>query len=638
MQYRPDIDVLRAIAVLAVVFFHAGFHIAFGGYVGVDVFFVISGYLITKKLRSQIAQGSFSFRNFYIDRARRLFPALFVTVAVTLLTATLLMASDHLKELALSTVWTIVSVSNVFFWLGSGYWSSDNVLKPLLHTWSLSVEEQFYLVWPLGLAYLSRFPTKVAPTTLIIVGIISLIAAAMYFNVDAEAVFFLTPFRIFEFTIGALLVWLEPLPRRSIVNQTLSTIGFCFLIVAIISFRPHTPIVFLAVPCLGAALMIVGGVAPSLAPLWNNPAGVYIGRISYSIYLVHWPLIVFYQYWRYSQISHDERIGLVVASIALAIPLHHWVEQPFRYGKPAARLRFASAWGALSLVLVVVGTAAAVTIKPAIRPMSDPWVVERASRPLCEGGYGLCNDKGVALIGDSHAIHYAPAVAETLKQARLSGTLYPMVGACPFVLDISPAAFPERRDDCINLKADWLARIRRDDPRVIILAGLWEDGMGKGFGKRYASDVDPRALTLEESRQLWATKMQETIGLLLKGGRKIILLGNGPLVDTPPSVCFDRPALLSRFDCAKMNIITDPVVHAFTRATLAKIQALHPHQVLFLDVWPYLCNGDQCPLSDGGQTFYKDQHHLTAYGSLWLQRHAFAELSQFLTEGAAPTN
>ena len=605
---------------------------------GVDVFFVISGYLITRKIEEEIALGVFSFRNFYVNRARRLFPALFVTVLVTFVLSSLLLAADHFKQFAQSAVWTALSASNIFFWIDLGYWAADNHLKPLLHTWSLSVEEQFYLFWPLALYFLSKFANKFVPAALTLTGALSFIAAVAYFKIDQDAVFFLTPFRVFEFVVGALLVWLERAPKRQILSNVLSSIGLCAVISSIIAFRPHAPTALVIIPCIGAAFMIYGGVAPSLEKIWNNPVAVYTGRISYSIYLVHWPIIVFYQYWRFNEIQQSEKIGLVIASVLAAIPLHHFVEQRYRRGIADTRLRFALACGSLSALLVVAGAAASTMIRPQIPPLSDPWIMERVSRPACEGGFGLCvtSHPDIVLVGDSHAGHYAPAIAETLKQTHLSGSQYPMVPGCPFVVGISPTDPSAKRADCIGGKYDWLSRVTQENPRVVILAGLWEVGMGRGFGRRYKPDEGPRELNQEEAQQLWATKMKETVDLLLTNGRKVILMGNGPLVANPPSACFDRPAFLGSFDCSRMNVIVDPDTHAFTRKVLRQIEASHPAQVFFFDAWPYLCNGNLCPLSDGAQTFYKDQHHLTPYGALWLQRQAFADLSRFLL-GAVQT-
>jgi len=417
-------------------------------------------------------------------------------------------------------------------------------------------------------------------------------------------------------------------------SNVLSIIGFCIVVIAMITFRPHTPTSLVIFPCIGTACMIYGGVAPSLERVWSNPLGVYVGRISYSVYLVHWPVIVFYEYWRFNQIQQSERLGLVIASLLLAIPLYHFVEQRYRRGHAKSHLNFAVAWGSLTFLVVIGGAVTSTIVKSPIQPLSDPWIIERVSQPLCEGGFGLCpvDRPDIVLIGDSHAIHYAPAVAETLKEAGLRGSLYPPVASCPFVLDIHPIDVPTKTADCINGKLEWLSRITQDNPRVVILAGLWEVGMGRGFGRRYTFDAGHRELNHEEARVLWAEKMRATVDLLLKNGRKVILMGNGPLVANAPSICFDRPAFLGRFDCSKMNVIVDPEIHAFARKVLRQMASSHPTEVFFFDAWPYLCNGDLCALSDGGQTFYKDQHHLTPYGALWLQHHAFVDLSRFLLE------
>jgi peptidoglycan/LPS O-acetylase OafA/YrhL len=636
LKYRRDIDVLRTIAVLGVVFFHAGFHIALGGYVGVDMFFVISGYLITKKIDEEIRQGVFSFSSFYINRARRLFPALFVTVLVTFFLSSLLLASDHFKDFAQSAIWTALSSSNIYFWIESGYWAADNHLKPLLHTWSLSAEEQFYLVWPLGLYFLTKFRTVNVPMTLGAIGILSLIASVAYFHIDQDAVFFLTPFRAFEFAVGGLLVWLERTPMRRGQSNVLSVLGFCFVVVSMITFRPHTPTALAIFPCVGTACMIYGGVAPSIERFWNNPLAAYIGRVSYSVYLVHWPVVVFYEYWRFNEIQQFERMGLVIASLLFALPLHHFVEERYRRERSNSRWNFAAAWGSLSALIVAGGAVASTIPTQPIPPHSDPWIVERLSQPLCEGGFGLCpvDHPDVVLMGDSHALHYAPAIAQTLKEAHLRGGLYPLVPGCPLVLDIHPVDLPAPTADCIRVKQEWMSRLTRETPRVAILAGFWELGMGR-YGRRYTLDDGRRASTRElsqdEARVLWAEKMRETVDLLLRDGHKVVLMGNGPMVANPPSICFDRPAFLGRFDCSKMNVVLDPDVHAFARKFLSEMASSHPTEVFFFDAWPSLCNGNLCALSDGGQTFYKDQHHLTTYGALWLQHHAFGDLSYFLS-------
>ncbi|MCF6274706.1 MAG: acyltransferase, partial [Robiginitomaculum sp.] len=203
IKYRPDIDGLRAVAVLAVVFYHFKIPPFSGGFVGVDIFFVISGYLITKLVMGQTKDGTFSFKIFYLRRIRRLFPALFVTLVGTLAAAAILFSPEQMARLGKVSFFALISLSNIVFWREAGYFDTDAATKPLLHTWSLGVEEQFYLVWPalifLCVLYLKRAHILAVLTALIVVG---LLAAAYVLKKDVDAAFYLTPFRMSEFGIG----------------------------------------------------------------------------------------------------------------------------------------------------------------------------------------------------------------------------------------------------------------------------------------------------------------------------------------------------------------------------------------------------------------------------------------------------
>ncbi len=200
---------MRAVAVLSVIFFHFGFQKFSGGFTGVDVFFVISGYLITNNIVSDIEKGTFTFSNFYLRRVRRLFPALFVTILLTFAYGFFVFPGSLLEPLAKSVVASVLSVSNILFWSEAGYFDADAELKPLLHTWSLSVEEQFYFVWPALLVFLSQMRRVwIVPAFAVIAGAISLWAAQQWLVSDPSGAFFLAPFRITEFAVGALCVWL----------------------------------------------------------------------------------------------------------------------------------------------------------------------------------------------------------------------------------------------------------------------------------------------------------------------------------------------------------------------------------------------------------------------------------------------
>ncbi len=371
--YRPDIDGLRAVAVLCVVFYHVGYGAFSGGYVGVDVFFVISGFLITRLIRDEIGAGTFRYSTFYVRRARRLFPAMFVTLGATFLAGVLLFGPADLERLSRSVVYTVLSASNFLFWWESGYFDAAAETKPLLHTWSLSVEEQFYMLWPItlvGLTWVARRVSRrhplgggwIVPAFLLAGGAASLAATEMTIRTDAAAAFYLVPFRITEFAIGALMVWLVAYPPRSrVVLEPLVPAGLALIAYPVFAYSGETVFPGYAAlpPCLGTALLIYAGTAARAGRLLSNRIAVGIGLISYSLYLVHWPIIVFYRNWVYRPLEPVEQAAIVVASIVVATGMYFVVELPFRRA-----IRRSDAWspGRFALACVVL---AGVLIYPA---------------------------------------------------------------------------------------------------------------------------------------------------------------------------------------------------------------------------------------------------------------------------------
>lgn len=371
MTYRPDIDGLRAIAVLSVMFYHLEPSLLPGGFVGVDIFFVISGYLITKLIFNELrANDSFSFSNFYLRRLRRLYPALFTTLFLSLVVASQLLAPADLVEFTQSLIASILSVSNLFFWSVAGYFDSDSSLKPLLHTWSLSIEEQFYFLWPAVMVFLFyRKKALLIPGFIIAMGLASLLLNHFFFSQTvrvnalfsgfesfdvASTAFYWLPFRVFEFSLGAILVWLGRVHDSS--NKAFSWSGeTAFLIgLAMIAWsfwqldstQPF-PSWNALIPCAGAALIIYSGLSANdsshngagsghrFVGLLNNKFMVGVGLISYSLYLVHWPVIVFYKYSSNKDLGITEIVALAVISMLLAYLMYRFVEQPFR--KPKER-------------------------------------------------------------------------------------------------------------------------------------------------------------------------------------------------------------------------------------------------------------------------------------------------------------
>jgi len=331
--YFSHIDGLRGLAVLSVLLFHLDIPLISGGFTGVDVFFVISGFLITSHIRALIEAEKFSLIDFYARRARRLLPALAFTLVTTLIVGLFLLSAPQLEQLSKNTLHAFFSVANIAFWLESGYFDSDAALKPLLHTWSLSVEEQFYLVWPV---YLLLFTRRWSSLVLIVPGIISLIIAQIWLMQNPSLVFFMMPFRICEFALGALAYYFaHTLPRNEKVREALTLTGLLLVITPLFVYDHHTlfPGATAIVPALGAALIIYGGGTTWTNRLLGSPLPRFIGLISYSTYLIHWPLIVFYKYAIYPTLNTKAQIGILCLSLLIGYLMYRWIETPFRQKK-----------------------------------------------------------------------------------------------------------------------------------------------------------------------------------------------------------------------------------------------------------------------------------------------------------------
>jgi len=331
-NYRPDIDGLRAIAVLAVILYHFKVPFFTGGFVGVDVFFVISGYLITKGILSQQGKGRFDFADFYTRRVRRLIPALLATIIASFVAAALLFSPEDFKQMSGSTVYALAGISNLFFWMQSGYFDTASTVKPLLHTWSLSVEIQFYILWPVLLVGITRVTKNLlAATSAIFIAGAS--AAYFFLQQDASGAFFLTPFRIHEFLLGALVVLVERNKVNTALKEAAYLAGLALVIAPIFLYSSDAtlfPGLAALVPVTGAALMIFAGGSAKTAWPCRSWAATKLGEISYSLYLVHWPIFVFVSYAMATEGGALLTVGLLVSTLALAIALYSRIEKPLR--------------------------------------------------------------------------------------------------------------------------------------------------------------------------------------------------------------------------------------------------------------------------------------------------------------------
>ncbi len=337
-QYFPEIDGLRAISVLLILYYHLDLPQLYGGFIGVDVFFVISGFLITRILLSDQERGAFSLGEFYRRRFTRILPALLVTLGAVFLISLIVYPPAVLIHAMKQVMAATLSVSNIFFWTQSGYWAPDSQNSVLLHTWSLGVEEQFYLLFPLLFMALFKWFGKTG--LVLLTGglfVTSLLFGEWMLARDGSAAYFLSPFRLYGLALGALAVILEPYWRGRLgaISSSGVTLAGLLLIayaatqINVFSGFPGFDAIY---PSVGSLLVILGGTSTLAALLLANSPMRWMGRISYALYLVHWPLIVFYRYLFGPELTWPVQIALGLGAVLLAAVLHYGVEQRFRMG------------------------------------------------------------------------------------------------------------------------------------------------------------------------------------------------------------------------------------------------------------------------------------------------------------------
>lgn len=367
MKYRAEIDGLRALAVLPVILFHAGFEWFKGGFIGVDVFFVISGYLITTIIISEMAEGKFNIINFYERRARRILPALFFVMIFCLPFAIILLAPSDLKDFGESLISTSTFSSNILFWWERGYFGTALDLKPLIHTWSLAVEEQYYIIFPLFLTLTWKYGINKITLFLILIFLVSLgIAhfASIYgvFDRIITGSFYLIPTRAWELLVGVFVaIYFHHFKESQITifNQLLSLLGLCLVAYSIIFFDTHTPFpsLYTLVPTLGTALIIISAQKDTIVnKLLSLKPLVFFGLISYSAYLWHQPIFAFARHKLSHDLSDQTFFLLIAIAIFLAYISWRWIEKPFRNKNKISQRGIFIFSGAGILFFVILGS------------------------------------------------------------------------------------------------------------------------------------------------------------------------------------------------------------------------------------------------------------------------------------------
>jgi peptidoglycan/LPS O-acetylase OafA/YrhL len=650
MEYRKDIDGLRAVAVLAVVFFHgrlAGFS---GGFVGVDVFFVISGFLITGLIAEDCKAGRFSFATFYFRRVRRILPALLcIYFAATALAALLMMPSD-MAEFGRSLVSSAAFVSNHFFYHLADYFGGPSEQKPLLHTWSLSIEEQFYLVWPPVFLMLARWRARWLPYCVGIVGALSLAASALVVHEHKEAAFFLAPFRAWELLLGASLALLPRQPRMSLRRgQIAAGLGLALILASIVLLDERQPFPgLLALPaCLGTAMLILAGMhdKPLVTRVLSVRPAVAVGLISYSLYLWHWPLLALARYHLDRPLRWTELAAIVGASLLAAIATYRYVEQPARHVRLPLAPRLVAA-GALSLgAVALVGHQIdksrgwTFNLDPEIRRLDRISRTKNNYRNSCSGArtlsrtdeactFGPPRSSGsydMVIIGDSHADHYTPTMSVLAQQAGLSGRQV-SAGRCLVLLGYYEITGTAAQQAGCRALRDGMARFVDDNPRLqlAVLAHHWSSYAGKTIWE----DVEPIYLlgakgdqtSAQRSLEVLRQSLEQTIDFLTARGIQVLLMGEVPLYDRDPIKCVTA-AIKQGLGAQGCRISAKSVQERIgaTNRMLAEL-ARHRDNVSFYSPLATLCDDVSCSPVLDHVYLYRDRMHLNRIGAEYLAR------------------
>ena len=643
--YRPEIDGLRAIAVLGVVFFHLKSGLFTGGFAGVDIFFVISGYLITRNILADALAGSFSFSHFYARRARRILPALIFTIAITFFAGLWWLPPEDLQRLAREATAALLSISNIQYWSdSSAYFASASDQLALLHCWSLSLEEQFYLVWPALIAAGAHFRKTVA--TIAIAAIVSFIFALVWLSRDPHAVFFLMPFRIFEFAIGAGVIFCERkwTPRPAVCGAV-GLFGLLAIGVTLVCFDSGSAFSLVTLlPSFGAAAAIFAGSRYRASGILTNPAARFVGRISYSLYLCHWPLLFFArarfgeaaESWQGSAVSFA--IMLIVASA-----MQRWIEQPFRRAAKTANAKktliaFASVIAGFVVVTHVTflsggwpGRLPAAVEATADLRRYGMWPCKPVEGDRCAFGE-LDAPLGLELIGDSHAQHYVAALDPLLKERHLRGEV-----TTDFRCGILEGLVLEdkRADHCRATRDRELAHVAKNSAPVMISQNwvLYSNDAVSLDGQRASEGGRERPYSLVQK------SLERTIQDMSREGRTFLIVG--AQITTQPDCAFGisrrlpaslRPAI--PFNCSIKTRAQAESETAAINTMLREVQAKFPDRVRLLIPAQFFCDKD-CPIVQDGVLLYTDNEHFSVAGSKYIGARANKLLADFLRPKAA---
>ncbi len=602
-RYRPDIDGLRAIAVILVVNFHAFADAMPGGFIGVDIFFVISGFLITGIIARELDRQRFSLASFYARRIRRIFPALIVVLFATLVLGWLWMLPAAYAQLSADVFASAAFFSNIALLLQSGYFDIESSRKPLLHLWSLGIEEQFYLFWPLILMLAARLRMRLLVVASVI-GVTSFALNAALIGPNPVATFYLPFTRAWELLAGAALAlsWSRTDQTGAASNRRAAT-GLVLIVVAAAVLDVHSafPGWWAVLPVTGGALLLSAPAAWGCRHVLASPPLVWIGLISYPLYLWHWPLLVFFGIIKFGSLTLPERELILLGSVLLAWLTYRFVELPFRFGRPS-KLRLATLCVGMVLVaafggVVVEGRGFDFRLPPEIRAMADvpeqssQWRLHDCLLDLSQEMTfaDSCVDRDrrplILVWGDSTAGALVPGLRKAQQSHAFSIAQFTSSSCIP-ALNTEVAGTP----NCRAINDRILSMARQLRPDIVLLHSTWD---------RYLDGVAETVTALK----------QQT-------GARVVVLGSVPWWKR------GLPNEVLRYYMLHHRLIPERSGGAEAdRSGPALRDRLVPFGAEFVSAWDAMCNAGGCLTRIGataGDISASDQVHLTEKGSVFL--------------------
>jgi len=629
--HRRDIDGLRGLAVAGVVAYHFGLGVP-GGYGGVDVFFVISGFLIAGIIKSELDAGTFSIANFYVRRIRRILPALTVCLIATSIAAALFLFPYDFKKYGQSLKAAALSISNFYFMNLKGYFDGEAIQKPLLHTWSLGVEEQFYVVFPVLTLLLFRYARSRMVTALWFVVLASFAYSCYGVTTNAAEGFFSTAGRAWELGLGALVAWgAFPKLQTEKIASACAALGALLILACFLAYTDRTrfPGVAALPLCVGAALIIHSGSSSTstVGSVLSSRAMVGLGLISYSVYLWHWPLLVFALYRFPSIFSGEGSLPALwlLGSASVVVGALSWalVEQPFRRMRKVSQASvFLSGAVAVATTLAIAGVVLKQpgwlqTWPTSIEAMQFSKTISGNQRQLAPAAGW---PKNTYVVGDQHTASATVVWGDSYGEALIpgfiahhrgtgDGAIIAALAGCQPLTGVSFSG--KRRGKACELhNAEVLDAILKSRPRRVILIGLWS-----GFVRALVGDKSGQVRYDEDGQgdgDALENALKSMIETLTRAGSDVILIGPIPIqpFDVTPAIARHvvwnepLPAALSRTNFFEEKARTFSILSRLDE--LPNVDVVYPHTSL--------CNASACDYIENGVPLYSDDNHLTPAG------------------------